>query len=79
MMRNPSTHDVDIAVLGSGASGTHGLLRTISELRDRRTPFDDPIRITVIDRDEAVSFRHPLWSPIRPLLAADLRVGEFPA
>ncbi|AZT99267.1 hypothetical protein EB834_07485 [Brevibacterium aurantiacum] len=52
MMRNPSTHDVDIAVLGSGASGTHGLLRTISELRDRRTPFDDPIRITVIDRDE---------------------------
>ncbi|WP_231443346.1 FAD/NAD(P)-binding protein [Brevibacterium zhoupengii] len=52
MMRNPSTPDVDIAVLGSGASGTHGLLRTISELRDRRSSFDDPIRITVIDRDE---------------------------
>lgn len=52
MTRNSSTHDVDIAVLGSGASGTHGLLRTISLLRDRKSSFDGAFRITVIDRDE---------------------------
>lgn len=52
MTRNSSTHDVDIAVLGSGASGTHGLLRIISLLSDRTSSFGDAFRITVIDRDE---------------------------
>lgn len=52
MTRNPSTYDVDIAVLGSGASGTHGLLRILSLLVDRKSSFDDAIRITVIDRDK---------------------------
>lgn len=52
MTSDPSTHDVDIAILGSGASGTHGLLQILSLLTDRTSSFDDPVRITVIDRDQ---------------------------
>ena len=51
MTRNPSTHGPDIAVLGSGASGTHGLLRILTRLTDRESSVDDVIRIAVIDRD----------------------------
>lgn len=45
-------YDVDIAVLGSGASGTHGLLQILSQLTDQASSSDYAIRITVIDRDE---------------------------
>lgn len=51
MTRNSSTHGLDIAVLGSGASGTHGLLRILARLTDRESSVDDVIRIAVIDRD----------------------------
>lgn len=51
-MRKPSAHEVDIAILGSGASGTHGLLQILSLLAERKSSLDDVIRITVIDRDE---------------------------
>ncbi|WP_262774104.1 FAD/NAD(P)-binding protein [Brevibacterium permense] len=42
----------DIAILGSGASGTHGLLEILSRLTARRTELLEPVRITVIDRDQ---------------------------
>lgn len=42
----------DIAILGSGTSGTHGLLKILSRLSDIRATLFEPVRITVIDRDK---------------------------
>lgn len=52
MTRNPPTLDLDIAVLGSGASGTHGLLQILALLTERKPSAEDVIRIAVIDRDQ---------------------------
>lgn len=52
MVRNPSAYEADIAVLGSGASGTHGLLRILALLTDRMSSTDDMISIAVIERDQ---------------------------
>ncbi|WP_209324178.1 FAD/NAD(P)-binding protein [Brevibacterium renqingii] len=52
MMSNSIPYMTDIAILGSGASGTHGLLEILSSLSAERTALLEPVRITVIDRDE---------------------------
>lgn len=51
MMSSSVPYLTDIAILGSGASGTHGLLKILSRISDNRASLLAPVRITVIDRD----------------------------
>lgn len=52
MMSSSIPYMTDIAILGSGASGTHGLLEILSRLSAKRTALLEPVHITVIDRDQ---------------------------
>lgn len=50
-MSSSATSTTDIAILGAGASGTHGLLQILKHLSVTSTAFVEPVRITLIDRD----------------------------
>ncbi|UVI35776.1 FAD/NAD(P)-binding protein [Brevibacterium spongiae] len=51
MMSSAVPYETDIAILGSGASGSHGLLEVLTRLCDKQTSLLAPVRITVIERD----------------------------
>ncbi|UZD62004.1 FAD/NAD(P)-binding protein [Brevibacterium sp. JSBI002] len=50
-MSSSVPYETDIAILGSGASGSHGLLEILTRLCDKQTSLLAPMRITVIERD----------------------------